>query len=71
MSLASLGLRSLDLGSLDGRSLFVVLIEGPMESLDDSKSDDSLSYFKGQDEGVSDFSLREDPGSLLAYLHAG
>ena len=33
-------------------------------------TDDSLSDFGDEDEGVSDLGLREDPGSLLFNLHA-
>jgi len=57
-------------GSSGSGSSAVALIEGPVESLDGSDSDDSLSDFRDQDKGGSDLGLKEDPGSLLSYLRA-
>ena len=52
-------------GSPGGGSSVVALIEEPVENLDGSDSDDSLSDFGDEDEGVSDLGLRENHGSLL------
>jgi len=57
-------------GSLGGGSSAVALIKGPVENLDCSDSNGSLSDFGNEDEGVSDLGLREDPRSLLFYLRA-
>ena len=47
-----------------------MLIKGPVENLDDSDSDESLSDFVDKDEEVSNLRLRETPRSLLFYLRA-
>ena len=55
---------------MGGGSAGVGLIEGPVESLDGSNSDDSPDDLGDQNEGVSDLGLGEDIGSLLSYLRA-
>ena len=52
-------------GSLSDRSSTIVLIEGHVENLDGSNSNNSLSDFGHEGERVYDLVLREDPRYLL------